>query len=59
MQVTIEIPQNIVDMYVEEYYDVHERMPSQAELQQFFDQDVRQIYCEVAENEGFIDSING
>ena len=57
MKVTIEIPQHIVDMYVEEYYEVHERMPTQVELQTFFDQDVKQIYWEVAENEGFIDSI--
>jgi len=55
MQVTITIPKTIIDLFIDEFEDANNRKPTKKEIQEFFNEDVPRIYCEVAENEGFID----
>lgn len=56
MQVTIEIEQEVVDNYVAEFIEHHDRIPSQSELQAFFDKSVYTVYNQIALLEGFIDT---
>lgn len=56
MKVTIEIEQEVVDDYVAEFIEHYDRIPSQSELQAFFDKNVKTVYNQLAKLEGFIDA---
>ena len=59
IRVTIDIPKEIVERYVDAYWEAHEGIvPTEQQVRKFFREDVRRMYLQDAENYGFDDAFN-
>lgn len=55
MKITIDMPVEVVNVFMTEFKSIHGEWPTRDEMQEFFDVDVPRLYKEIALEEGFFE----
>ena len=59
MKITVEIPKELVERYIDAYWEAHDGIvPTEQQIRKFFREDVRKVYIQDLENYGLEDAFN-
>ena len=59
MKITVEIPKELVERYIDAYWEAHDGIvPTEQQVRKFFREDIRKVYIQDLENYGLEDAFN-